>query len=694
MVSGDRRFPAWRLLAACAIMGWSPIGSVGGPLPSRSPDRTAGPLAEIERRIVTSDNPPVGGGHLAQGGSIVSLPGMATPLNPDGVVSVIDQNGGVYSTGSLIGDRFVLTAAHSVEAASIYSPDLVGFDTASGLSSGAVADIFIHPRYDGSLEGGYDLAVLELEADAPHDAPRYGLYTQSGELGALSVKAGHGRTGHGSTGYTSLDAHRRVGLNTYDATSVEFNNAFGMAMDEQAYLVYDFDSGLADNNAWQHHGVVSDLGFGIDEVNGVPGDSGGPTFIHHGADWLIAGVTSWGVGIDTDPPDVTPGVTDGSWGELSADTRVSVYADFVLSVLDGSYIQPITYAYSHGTVRPTMTWDRPNEAGTALSGFGPVPYHTHSFTVDATGEYDLESVQNFDAVIHLYEGVPNPNDPFAGLMAGNADGPDGPHTSRILDVPLSSGTTYTVVTSTEQPGEIGTFLNTVTGPGNAAAVPSVGGFTGSFAPSNWQFTTDHAEAYVQTDTAPDGLTVFGGDDGRAGDTDFTIDGFVAPTTLIFEWTYFTADDPGFDIFGVLLNDAFTWLSNGDELYGSYQLTLDPGDLFGFRVETVDGVKGAGVGTIYRFRVLGDLDGDGYVGIDDLNLVLGYWNQTVEAGNWSLGDPTGDAFVGIDDLNEVLGNWIAGTPPDIAANIPEPGTLILLAICGLSGVGRCRGRLGS
>jgi hypothetical protein len=59
---------------------------------------------------------------------------------------------------------------------------------------------------------------------------------------------------------------------------------------------------------------------------------------------------------------------------------------------------------------------------------------------------------------------------------------------------------------------------------------------------------------------------------------------------------------------------------------------------------------------------GDLNKNGFVGIDDLNTVLSNWNQNVAPGDWFAGDPTGDGFVGIADLNTVLGNWNAGTPP--------------------------------
>jgi len=70
-------------------------------------------------------------------------------------------------------------------------------------------------------------------------------------------------------------------------------------------------------------------------------------------------------------------------------------------------------------------------------------------------------------------------------------------------------------------------------------------------------------------------------------------------------------------------------------------------------------------------IIGDLNGDGYVGILDLNLILGAWNASITPG--AAADPSGDGLVGIEDLNMVLGNWDAGTPPGQNA-IPEPGTL--------------------
>ena len=60
----------------------------------------------------------------------------------------------------------------------------------------------------------------------------------------------------------------------------------------------------------------------------------------------------------------------------------------------------------------------------------------------------------------------------------------------------------------------------------------------------------------------------------------------------------------------------------------------------------------------------DIGCDGFVGIADLNVVLGNWNQFVSPGDALSGDLSGDGYVGIDDLNGVLGNWNAGTPPGL------------------------------
>lgn len=78
---------------------------------------------------------------------------------------------------------------------------------------------------------------------------------------------------------------------------------------------------------------------------------------------------------------------------------------------------------------------------------------------------------------------------------------------------------------------------------------------------------------------------------------------------------------------------------------------------------------------------GDLDGDGGVGINDLDIVLANWGPADRLGDWRTGDLTSDGWVGEDDLQVVLDNWSIGPPPAI---IPEPGTagVLIVGIMGL------------
>lgn len=62
------------------------------------------------------------------------------------------------------------------------------------------------------------------------------------------------------------------------------------------------------------------------------------------------------------------------------------------------------------------------------------------------------------------------------------------------------------------------------------------------------------------------------------------------------------------------------------------------------------------GTFNFHRLLGDVNGDQYVGLDDLAPILQYWSQNVPTGDLSHGDLSGDGFVGVDDLQIILNNW--------------------------------------
>ena len=93
-------------------------------------------------------------------------------------------------------------------------------------------------------------------------------------------------------------------------------------------------------------------------------------------------------------------------------------------------------------------------------------------------------------------------------------------------------------------------------------------------------------------------------------------------------------------------------------------------------------------TTYALTIPGDLNGDGYVGLDDLQPILDHWNQNVTVGDAAMGDIAGpggtgpDGYVGLDDLQPVLDHWNEGTLPT-PSSIPEPAGLALLGLGGLA-----------
>lgn len=126
----------------------------------------------------------------------------------------------------------------------------------------------------------------------------------------------------------------------------------------------------------------------------------------------------------------------------------------------------------------------------------------------------------------------------------------------------------------------------------------------------------------------------------------------------------------------------SWVDNPSSNFGWALLSTGSNTL---RFDTSEGFLPPMLRVYYRLA--GDLNGDGYVGIADLNIVLSAWNQTVPPADPSA-DLSGDGLVGIDDLNVILNNWNAGgVPPGHATPIPEPGTLALMSIAVMSCLAR-------
>ena len=123
-----------------------------------------------------------------------------------------------FCTGSLIADRYALSAAHCfdmngdgrVDDLLMWSSIILVFQTPDGpilLPFDSLAARF-DPAWNWWTA---DLAVLPLAADAPAALPRYATYGRSDEVGESVVLAGYGLTGHGAIGEVNdtidLDDH-------------------------------------------------------------------------------------------------------------------------------------------------------------------------------------------------------------------------------------------------------------------------------------------------------------------------------------------------------------------------------------------------------------------------------------------------------------------------------------------------------
>ena len=105
---------------------------------------------------------------------------------------------------------------------------------------------------------------------------------------------------------------------------------------------------------------------------------------------------------------------------------------------------------------------------------------------------------------------------------------------------------------------------------------------------------------------------------------------------------------------------------------------------------------SGDATILRIvALLGDLNGDGFVGSDDLDIVRAHWGEGVDPGCAVCGDPSGDGVVGGPDLDIIRANWGMRTSPTVMA-VPEPACLGIVGVLslGLGFASRAGRRLGA
>ncbi|MBP8985018.1 MAG: trypsin-like serine protease [Syntrophobacterales bacterium] len=253
----------------------------------------------------------------------------------DGVVRV--SYGGFYGTGVLLSDgHAILTAAHLFDERDGTAG--VTFETQSGTQTLNAAKVLLHLGYDS--EGNNDLAIVWLDASAPTDADRYGIYRESDEVGQKFTAVGYGMTGTGNAGATddNDDYIRLKAGNRFDADASLLKSYLGSSMawtpTPGTQLVADFDNGKSANDALGQLIHRSDLGLGPDEGLIAPGDSGSPAFLKG----QIAGIATYTASLSegSTHPDVD-NRPNSSFGEIAAWQRVSAYQQWIDQSLRAEY---------------------------------------------------------------------------------------------------------------------------------------------------------------------------------------------------------------------------------------------------------------------------------------------------------------------------------------------------------------------
>ncbi len=175
-------------------------------------------------------------------------------------------------------------------------------------------------------------------------------------------------------------------------------------------------------------------------------------------------------------------------------------------------------------------WDRPFADGTCCSGLGPVSYDVYGpFTVDVSGLYTIDSDQDggaWDGYLFLYETCFDPLDQTTNFVAGDDDGPGGLGTSQILDINLTAGTEYYIITTGFGAGDFGAFTTTISGVGTATC----GGGGGGTACSESNPSNNFEDGFTSSNNT---AQVIAADITVAADTDFSLEAIQA-NWLVFD----------------------------------------------------------------------------------------------------------------------------------------------------------------
>uniref|UniRef100_A0AC34RHQ1 Peptidase S1 domain-containing protein n=1 Tax=Panagrolaimus sp. JU765 TaxID=591449 RepID=A0AC34RHQ1_9BILA len=216
----------------------------------------------------------------------------------------------LFCTGTIIGDRWILTAAHCIKNSTIY----VNYGSVRKIDSNSLKEypeinkIFVYPGYDIYQAYFGDIALLKLKQKIIFDE-------------SVSPISGWGQVFNYLNVAVDEEDHLPNGDLRADTTSPEILNerVITVKNDESCKITIEEVGGEQNYDHYICHWSTNS--------GNLPGDSGGPSMAFRNGVWIQVGVTSWGESytrknnrIDLD--------------QYLIHTRVSYYCDWIAATTD------------------------------------------------------------------------------------------------------------------------------------------------------------------------------------------------------------------------------------------------------------------------------------------------------------------------------------------------------------------------